>query len=549
MSESIVARNAWVACIASVQFCLAAPLSAAASLPTFTPVAVEADTTTLPASEQAALVPLLRAARLMDSLYIRQVWPGTRDLMAARGSAGTAAGVAELDALNFFKGPWAGGVAFIDGVPSEQPVGDYYPSGTTRHDMDAWLGTLSETDRRYALGNFTVIEHGRNRPFEAVPYSRHYRDSLTEAARALREAAISTHETTLRKYLNLRAQALLDDDYYSSDVAFVGLKGALDVKLGPYEVDDDVWFGVKSAYEASIALVNAPATQRVARIAARLQELEDRLPLARDLRARKLGAIASIVVLDVIYHGGQAAAGGAEAGYGLPNDLRVLNTVGARTGTYSNILEARYDNIFRPIAAATLTDADRLNLKFGNIRDEIMFVRIFDALGPQFVTGTRQPISAALGENGAVAAQIRSMLLALWGHRYLIEHGFLDRGESDSLYSAFVVVALAGIRAGLDSTPRQGASYVLNHLMAAGALTVASDGHLNINRSAADSDIVRAAAEFITPMAKGDAATVQSLLRQYVVITPMVRSVLARLGPLPLLRPRYVTADRLCPPG
>ena len=109
--------------------------------------------------------------------------------------------------------------------------------------------------------------------------ARHYKDALTEAAGALREAATLTHEATLRNYLTLRAQALLDDDYYASDVAFVGLKGPIDVVLGPYEVDDDAWFGAKTAYQASIALVNEPATQRIGRIATHLQELEDHLPL------------------------------------------------------------------------------------------------------------------------------------------------------------------------------------------------------------------------------------------------------------------------------
>src|SRR5262249_17729311 len=161
-----------------------------------------------------------------------------------------------------------------------------------------------------------------------------------------------------------------------SDVAFVGLKGPIDVVLGPYEVDDDTWFGVKTAYEASIALVNEPATQRISQISLHLQELEDHLPLTPELRGRKLGAAAPVVVLDVIYHGGMRGAGGAAAGYGLPNELRVLDAVGARTGTYSNILKVRYDTTFLPIADAVLTDADRSRLRFEDIRDEIMFVRM-----------------------------------------------------------------------------------------------------------------------------------------------------------------------------
>src|SRR5450432_3252698 len=546
--------TSWGQGVASALLCLAATAQAAADpspLPALKSVAVEVDITSLPASEQAALVPLLRAARQIDAIYMRQVWPGTPALIRERQSAQTSAAPAEIDALNFFKGPWGRTrTAFIGGVPSERPIGDFYPSGTTKHDIDIWLGTLSEPDRKRALDSFTAIERGQNAPFEAVSYGRHYKDALTEAAGALREAATLTHEATLKNFLTLRARALLDDDYYASDVAFVGLKGSIDVVLGPYEVDDDAWFGVKTAYEASIALVNGPATQRISRIATHLQEIEDHLPLTANLRGRKLGAAAPIVVLDLIYHGGLAGAGGAAAGYGLPNDLRVLDAVGARTGTYNNILKLRYDSTFRPIADAVLTDADRSTLQVEDIGDELMFVRTFDSLGPQFVTGTKQPIADALLENASVANQIRSMLLSLWGHRYLIEHGYLDRRETASLYSAFLIPALARVRGGLASPAGQGSTYVLTHLLEAGAISVSAEGRFTINRAAADADIARAAMEFISLMTKGDATAVKSLLQHYVVVTPTIRDVLARLGPAPPLeRQLYRTADRLSPPA
>ena len=545
----------WRCGIASVLLCLVATAEGATErprLPTTQPITVEVDVTGLPASEQAALVPIIRAARQMDALYMRQVWPGTRALISERQALQTSAAEAELAALNFFKGPWGPtGAAFIAGVPSQQPIGDFYPSGTTKHDIEAWLATLSQPDRKRALDSFTVIERGKSGRFEVVSYARHYKEGVTEAAAALREAAALTHEPTLRNYLNLRARALLNDDYYASDVAFVGLEGPIDVVLGPYEVDDDTWFGAKTAFEASIALVNEPATHRIAQISSHLQELEDHLPLAPELRGRKLGGAAPVVVLDVIYHGGLTGAGGAIQGYGLPNDLRVLNAVGARTGTYSNVLKLRYDSTYRPMADAVLTDADRSTLQFEDIRDEIMFVRMFDSLGPQFVTGTKQPIAEALGENGGVATQIRSMLLSLWGHSYLIEHGYLDRHEAASLYSAFLIPALGRIRGGLGSSPSsRGSTYVLNHLLESKAISVGLDGRFKIDRATADADIARAAVEFISPMSKGDATAVKSLLQHYVVMTPEIHDVLTRLGPAPpLQRPIYSTADRLSPPA
>ncbi|MBV8742932.1 MAG: hypothetical protein JOZ12_14180, partial [Sinobacteraceae bacterium] len=339
--------------IATALLCLALTAEAATAplqLPATQSVDVEVDISGLPANEQAALVPIIRAARQMDALYMRQVWPGTLGLIKDRQAAQTPAAEAELTALNFFKGPWGpSGAAFIPGVPPERPIGDYYPSDTGKHDVEAWLATLSRPDRKRALDSFTVIDRGQGGVFDVVPYARHYKDRLIEAAAALREAAALTREPTLRSFLTLRARALLDDDYYASDVAFVGLKGPIDVVLGPYEVDDDGWFGAKTVFEASIALVDEPATQRFAGIATHLKELEDHLPVPAEMRGRALGASAPVLVLNVIYHGGLSGAGRAAVGYGLPNDLRVLNAAGARTGSYSNILRQRYDSRFRPI--------------------------------------------------------------------------------------------------------------------------------------------------------------------------------------------------------
>jgi hypothetical protein len=65
--------------------------SEALPLPVLKPVTVEVDITSLPASEQAALAPILRAARDMDAVYMQQVWSGTRAMIdERRGAVGAA---------------------------------------------------------------------------------------------------------------------------------------------------------------------------------------------------------------------------------------------------------------------------------------------------------------------------------------------------------------------------------------------------------------------------------------------------------------------------
>ena len=404
-----------------------------APLPTLEPTVIEVDLSVLPSHEKAALARIIHAARRLDALYIRQVWPGTAALLRERTPPRSTRARAEVEALNYFKGPWdIQGKAFVPGVPATRPIGDFYPAAASKDALEAWIAALSPSEGKQALGAFTAIRSLSGGRFGVEPYSHYYASELRPAADDLRAAAALTREPTLKRYLTARAQALLDDDYYASDAAFVGLRGPIDAVLGPYEVDDDNWFGVKTAFQASIALINEAATEHVAQIASHLQELEDHLPLAPELRGRQLAAAAPVMILDAIYHGGLAGAGRAQAGYGLPNDLRVLNAVGARTGTYSNILKLRYERTFLPIATAALAAPDRAALRFEDIRDEILMVRLFDSLGPQLLTGTKQPIADALRENWGVALQVRSMLLSLWGHRYLIEHKYLDARDREN---------------------------------------------------------------------------------------------------------------------
>jgi hypothetical protein len=64
--------------VPSALLCLAAtaaPATGPSPLPALKSVAVEVDNTSLPAGEQAALIPILRAARQMAASYIQQMWP------------------------------------------------------------------------------------------------------------------------------------------------------------------------------------------------------------------------------------------------------------------------------------------------------------------------------------------------------------------------------------------------------------------------------------------------------------------------------------------
>ena len=181
----------WILGVTVAYFATGSAGAEPAQLPALEPTTIEVDITALPASEKAALARIVHAGRLMDALYIRQVWPGTAALMKERESAQSPSARAELTALNFFKGPWdTRGVSFIAGVPVKRPIGDFYPADSTKADIDSWLASLAAHDRAQALDSFTAIRRARDGRFDVSRYSHHYARELRLAAGDLRAAAI-----------------------------------------------------------------------------------------------------------------------------------------------------------------------------------------------------------------------------------------------------------------------------------------------------------------------------------------------------------------------
>ena len=181
------------------------------------------------------------------------------------------------------KGPWSdldGHAAFVPGAPERKPLGaGFYPEDLTRPEFEAWAKTLSAPERERAEGFFTVIRRGAGGKLAAVPYSQAYAAALKPLAAELRDAALLTDNASLKKYLTLRADAFLSNDYYASDVAWMDLDAPLDITIGPYETYNDELFGYKAAFEAYITIRDDKETQRLKTFAGRLQEIENNLPM------------------------------------------------------------------------------------------------------------------------------------------------------------------------------------------------------------------------------------------------------------------------------
>ena len=278
----------------------------------FAPVKLHVDESVLSAVDRKAVAKLVNAGRVMNSIFMDQFWSGNRALYARLQKDTTPIGEARLHYFWLNKGPWSnldGNTAFIPGVPDRKPKGaNFYPEDMTRQEFEAWAKTLSPKDREQAEGFFTVISRSGNGVLYAVPYSKAYSADLNKAGTLLREAAALTDNASLKKYLALRADAFLSNDYYASDIAWMDLNAPLDITIGPYETYNDELFGYKAAFEAYITIRDDRETERLKSFASHLQEVENSLPIDAKYRNPKLGAAAPIRVVNELFAAGDAWA-------------------------------------------------------------------------------------------------------------------------------------------------------------------------------------------------------------------------------------------------
>ncbi len=245
----------------------------------YAPVEIGADVSALPASEKQALAMMVRAGWVMDALFLRQVWGGNEAMLFDLLTDKSGLGQARLHYFMINKGPWDRldhNKAFIAGTPPKPEGANFYPAGSKKADVEAWLKTLPEAQRAAATGFFTTIRRSPGKAgFVAVPYSQEYQGELAYAAGLLREAAALTTQPTLKVFLEKRADAFISNDYYDSDVAWMELDASIEPTIGPYEVYEDEWFNAKAGFEAFIALRDDAETAKLAKLGSHLQEIED----------------------------------------------------------------------------------------------------------------------------------------------------------------------------------------------------------------------------------------------------------------------------------
>ena len=533
----------------------------------FAPTPLRVDTSRLSSGDREALVKLIEAARILNDVFMQQTWDGNLALYARLQKDTTPLGKARLHYFWINKGPWSDldeYKAFLPGVPPRKPLGaNFYPENMSKEAFESWVAQLSPKEQEQAKSFFTVIRSAGNskgpNSFVAVPYSQEYADGLTKASNLLHEAAGLTDSASLKKFLTLRADAFLTNEYYESDMAWMDLDAPLDITIGPYETYNDELFGYKASFEAYVNLRDDEESAKLSVFTRHLQEIENNLPIDPQYRNPKLGAAAPIRVVDEILSAGDGAHGVQTAAYNLPNDDRVVQQKGSKRVMLKNVQEAKFRSVLLPIARRTLSQTAMVDVSFELFFTHILAHELMHGLGPHQikVQGRDTTPREELKELYSAIEEPKADVTGLFALQYMMDHSKemglgaslpSDEAAQRQLYTTYLASTFRSLRFGLNDAHGKGMAIQFNYLTDKGAFVQHADGTFSVDMAKIKSAIAELDHDLLTIEAEGNYAGAKKMLDELGVIRPAVRKALDGLQAIPTdIEPIFVTADDLAP--
>ncbi|MGH9386947.1 MAG: dipeptidyl-peptidase 3 family protein [Vicinamibacterales bacterium] len=517
----------------------------------FAPTDLTSDISSLPASERDALAHLVRAAQVMDALFLEQVWAGNEAMFLALSGTETRLGKAMLRYFVINKGPWSRldhNKPFVAGAPEKPASANYYPVNATKQDVEKWLTSLPAAEKARATGFFTTIRRGPDGRFVAVPYSTEYQGELAIAATHLRAAAQATSQPTLKAFLESRAAAFASNDYYDSDVKWMELDASIEPTIGPYEVYEDEWFNYKAAFEAFITIKDAGESAKLQQLTSSLQDIENNLPLDPKYRNPTLGTLAPIAVVNTVFSAGDGNRGVQTAAFNLPNDERVIKEKGSKRVMLKNNQQAKFDKVLVPISRVALAPADQGNIAFDAFFTHILMHELMHGLGPHNITvgGRATTVRQELKDTYSTIEEAKADISGLFALHFLIDKGALDKGLEKTIYTTFLASAFRSIRFGITEAHGRGQAIQMNYLLDHGAFTAGANGTFAVDGSKIRQGVIDLTRELLTLEAEGNYAKAKQLIETLGVIHPNTKAVLDKLSGVPVdIAPRFVTANDL----
>ncbi len=535
----------------------------------FSPTEMRVDLSKLSAGDRRALAKLVEAAKVVDDLFLTQHWSGNHALHNKLKRDRSPLGRARLHYFRINKAPWSeldGHAAFLPGVPPKKlPGSNFYPEDMTKEEFESWVKTLPKDQQELATGFFSVVRRdpqlrqptcrGLCLPkLSLVPYSDAYKPQLVKLSALLREAAALTDNATLKKFLTTRADAFAKNDYYESDIAWMELDAPIDITIGPYETYADELFGYKAAFEAYIGLRDDAETAKIARFSQSLQELENNLPIDPQYRNPKIGALAPLRVVNIVFSAGDGNHGVQTAAYNLPNDEKVTAEKGAKRVMNKNTQQAKFEKTLVPISQRVLPAADQKYVEFETFFTHVLAHELVHGLGPQQiklgdrVTSPRHELKNLYGRTEEAKADITGLFSLQYLHDKERGNAAFPDAYERRMYTTFLASAFRTLRFGMQDAHARGMALQFNYLLDKGGFVHNPDGTYSVDWQKIRSAVRDLTRDLLMLEATGDYAATQKMFEELSVIRPEMQKTLSTMTDLPTdIEPLFVTADSLGP--
>ena len=418
---------------------------------------------------------------------------------------------------------------FIEGVGPKPAGANFYPADMTKEEFEAAAAGAAGSELR---SQYTLVRRAEDGTLTAVPYHEAFAAATERVAAKLREAASYADEPMLKRYLELRADALLTDDYRASDMAWLDMKdNPIDVVIGPIETYEDQLFGYKAAHEGLVLIKDRAWSDRLSRYAAMLPALQEGLPVDARYRAEQPGTDSDLNAYDIVYYAGDANAGSKSIAVNLPNDEQVQLEKGTRRLQLKNAMRAKFDEILVPIADLLIAEDQREHVTFDAFFSNVMFHEVAHGLGIKNTVNGRGTVREAMQEQASALEEGKADVLGLYMVTSLHDQGELGEAPLEDYYTTFLASIFRSVRFGAASAHGRANMARFNFFAEQGAFARDPEtGRYRVDFAKMREAMDALSARILTAQGDGDYEGIVQFMEQYGNVPPELQQDLDRVN-------------------
>ncbi|GAB1307725.1 hypothetical protein KH5_04080 [Urechidicola sp. KH5] len=484
-------------------------------------VTLTTDITKLSDNERKMLPLLIDAAHRMNDLFWYEAYGAQKDSLLA-----SAANPATKQFIEINYGPWDrlnNNAVFVEGVASKPAGANYYPVDMTKEEFEN--SNLSNKESLY-----TFIRRDASGNLKAIPYHEQFKEEVAEVSKLLKEASELAEDAGLKKYLELRSEALLDDNYQPSDLAWMDMKtNTLDIVIGPIETYEDQLFGNKAAHEGYVLIKDQEWSAKLAKFSKYLPELQRGLPVDQVYKAETPGTDSDLNAYDVVYYAGDCNSGSKTIAINLPNDEEVQLAKGTRRLQLKNAMRAKFDKILLPISEVLIDESQRQYITFDAFFANTMFHEVAHGLGIKNTINGEGTVRSALKEHASALEEGKADILGLYMVQQLAAKGELEEDFKNNMVT-FLAGIFRSVRFGASSAHGKANMIRFNFFKEKGAFTRNADGTYKVNFDKMETAMTELSTIILTLQGNGDYDGVSELVAKSGVISDGLQADLDRLG-------------------